>query len=506
MGCTSSGSMTLALIKTSFTGTYGPYCATDPSVTLSATPSGGTFSGTGVTGNRFDPAVAGVGSHIISYASIAGPCPVSQITIDVVTSTPAVMTNNATLTTCIEKVDLTLAGITAGSVPGLIFTYWTDSLAKVPLVNPKAVGVGTYYIKGSTLSGNCFDIKPVTINPFDALQAKFVAVSPTCSGSATGSLEVVVTKGAAPFTYQWDTNPTQTTAKIIDLTAGIYSVTLTDANLCSITLKDTLKDNPGVKIHFAKKDVQCLSDANGTARVDSISGSGKPSDLNLYSYKWNTTPVQNTREAIRLSYGYHTVLMTDSKGCGIKDSILIAVLDTIPPTIDCRKDTITIILQALDPKAPSPNNITVDLGKPGAWDNCGVASLTNDAPEKYRVGITRVVWTATDFVGLTDTCSQIVYIKAIPTVPKLFTPNGDGINDRFEIDGLKDFPKSKLYVYTRGGQLVFSSEDYKDPWWDGKFQTSKWSHDQVVATGVYYYVLNLGTINRKIQGFVYISY
>ena len=505
-GCSSSANYGLTVITASFNGTYGPFCATDGAVTLSATPAGGTFSGQGVTGNRFDPATAGVGSHTISYTAPNGSCPVAPIIISVVSSTPTLVTNSTSLLSCNGTADLTLPEITAGSLPGLVFTYWTDSAATKPLVNPKAVGVGTYYIKGATASGKCFDIKPVTVNPSDALQAKFVSVSPTCSGSATGSISVVVTKGASPFTYRWDTNPVKTTNKIDSLKAGIYTVTVTDANSCSITLKDTLRDHPGVKILFAKKDIQCLSDANGTARVDSVTISGAPSPLNLYSFAWNTTPVQNTREAVRLSYGYHTVTLTDSKGCGIKDSILINSLDTIPPTIDCRKDTITIIVQSIDPASASPNNIVVDLGKPVVWDNCGVATLTNDAPEKYRIGITRVVWTVTDFMGLTDTCSQVVYVKAIPTVPKLFTPNGDGINDYFVIDGLQDFPKSKLYVYTRSGQLVYSSEDYKDPWWDGRFQTSKWSHDQKVATGVYYYVLNLGTINRKIQGFVYISY
>jgi gliding motility-associated-like protein len=504
-GCTSSGSITLSIVKASFTGTYGPFCASDLPVTLSATPAGGLFMGTGVVGNRFDPSAAGVGSHIISYLAPSGLCTVAPITIEVVPSTPVVVTNNTTLANCNGTADLTLPEVTTGSVPGLIFTYWADSGATKRLTNPKAVALGTYYIKGSTLSGNCYSIKPVTVNPSEALQAKFVTVSPACSGSATGSIDVVVTKGIAPYTYQWDTNPVQTTSRISDLVAGIYTVTITDSTMCSITLKDTLRDHPGVKIFFAHKDIQCLSDANGTARVDSITFSGKPSVLNLYTYKWNTTPVQTTREAVHLSYGYHTVTMTDSKGCGIKDSILIDVLDTIPPSIDCRKDTITIVIQANDPASLSPNTVVVDLGKPIVWDNCGVASLTNDAPEKFRVGITRVIWTATDFVGLTDTCSQVVYVKAIPTVPQLFSPNGDGINDYFEIDGLMDFPKSKLYVYTRSGQLVFSSEDYKNEW-DGKFQTSQWSHNQFVAPGVYYYILYLGTINRKIQGFVYVYY
>jgi gliding motility-associated-like protein len=199
--------------------------------------------------------------------------------------------------------------------------------------------------------------------------------------------------------------------------------------------------------------------------------------------------------------------MTDANGCGIKDSVLIDVLDTIPPTISCPKDIERILHQTdgIDTAANNQNTIIMDLGKPVVWDNCGVASITNDAPEKFRIGITEVIWTVTDFVGLTDTCMQIVTIKALPVIPKLFSPNGDGINDNFEIDGLKDFPKSQLNVYTRSGQLVYSSEDYKNEW-DGRFMTSSWSHNQIVAPGVYYYILNLGGATQKLQGFVYIYY
>ena len=318
---------------------------------------------------------------------------------------------------------------------------------------------------------------------------------------------MTVTNGTSPYTFQWDTNPVQTTQTIKDLKAGIYTVTVTDAKLCSITLKDTLRDHPDVKIFIAHKDIQCMSDVNGSARVDSVNGSGKPWDLSLFTYKWNTTPVQTTREALRLTYGYYSVTLTDEKGCGIKDSVLISVLDSIPPVIECKTDTITILFERKDvtQSATNPNTIVVDLGKPLVSDNCGVAKLTSDAPAKFREGITEVIWTATDFVGLTDTCKQIVYIKIIPSPPNLFSPNGDGINDYFVIDGLSAFPGSQLYVYTRSGQLVFSSDDYKNDW-NGGFKTSKWSHDQTVAPGVYYYILNLGGITRKIQGFVYIYY
>jgi len=60
-------------------------------------------------------------------------------------------------------INLTAASITAGSDPGLIYTYWRDSLATIPLTNPNAIGVsGTYYIKAQGVN-SCTSTKPVAV-------------------------------------------------------------------------------------------------------------------------------------------------------------------------------------------------------------------------------------------------------------------------------------------------------------------------------------------------------
>lgn len=66
----------------------GPFCATEPCVTLTGTPAGGTFSGPGVTGNQFCPNQANIGSNTITYTVTQGGCTFSTTTSVNVSSQP----------------------------------------------------------------------------------------------------------------------------------------------------------------------------------------------------------------------------------------------------------------------------------------------------------------------------------------------------------------------------------------------------------------------------------
>jgi hypothetical protein len=78
--------------------------------------------------------------------------------------------------------------------------------------------------------------------------------------------------------------------------------------------------------------------------------------------------------------------------------------DTEPPTIICPGDVVV----ETDPGRCYATN--VDLGTPAVRDNCGVASVTNDAPTQFPKGETIVIWTVTDTSGNTSTCTQKVTV------------------------------------------------------------------------------------------------
>ena len=88
-------------------------------------------------------------------------------------------------------------------------------------------------------------------------------------------------------------------------------------------------------------------------------------------------------------------------------------------------------------------------------------------------------------------------------IPEVFTPNADGLQDRFVIKKIEEFPNNHLIVYNRWGFKVYEARGYANEW-DGTSQADSFIGSKVLPADTYYYVLDIGTAVYK--GFVYIYY
>ncbi len=79
------------------------------------------------------------------------------------------------------------------------------------------------------------------------------------------------------------------------------------------------------------------------------------------------------------------------------------------------------------------------------------------------------------------------------SIPNTITPNGDGINDYWNIPGLQNYPGCLVQIFTRYGQKVFESKGYSHPF-DGT------SGGKPLPVGVYYYIINLNTNCSLLSG------
>ncbi|MDD3875214.1 MAG: choice-of-anchor L domain-containing protein [Bacteroidales bacterium] len=107
------------------------------------------------------------------------------------------------------------------------------------------------------------------------------------------------------------------------------------------------------------------------------------------------------------------------------------------------------------------------------------STLQNDSTSFGETGYQTITLTVTTAYGCTDTISKEILIIDI-TIPNVFTPNGDGINDFFVIDGIEYVPDCKIMIFNRWGSKVYESDNYKNDW-DGE------NH----SDGVYYYIFSL---------------
>jgi gliding motility-associated-like protein len=186
------------------------------------------------------------------------------------------------------------------------------------------------------------------------------------------------------------------------------------------------------------------------------------------------------------------VAVNDTIGTVLNIDVTYDVLenDTILDTMDC--PIIDPIVTVVDP----PMNGTVDVDMDGSiiytpdTDFCGeMDSFT------YMVMNTEGVDVATVYVDVR--CDEILVFNG-------FSPNDDGVNDIFFIDGLENFPENNLYIFNRWGNQVYLVDDYQNDWngtWDGK----------PLPDGTYFYVLsymardeNNEDIRRQINGYVQI--
>ncbi|MBK9176417.1 MAG: gliding motility-associated C-terminal domain-containing protein [Flavobacteriales bacterium] len=90
------------------------------------------------------------------------------------------------------------------------------------------------------------------------------------------------------------------------------------------------------------------------------------------------------------------------------------------------------------------------------------------------------------------TYTDTVYVEVIQLIdpPNTFTPNGDGMNDTWEVPGIADYPGSEVIIYDRWGQKVFNSNGYREPW-DGT------NNGRPLSEGTYYYFIQLNEVEGR---------
>lgn len=201
------------------------------------------------------------------------------------------------------------------------------------------------------------------------------------------------------------------------------------------------------------------------------------------------------------------LLAQDMQGNESECRFNIILIDNIAPEASYIRDTVVMVEEGI-------YKTYVGIPLPAFTDNCGVQSVSNDfnggpdASGEYPYGTTNVVYTVTDGDGNNAQFNQQVEVRFENEpaygliIPEGFSPNEDGLNDRFEILGLEQYPDNELHVFNVHGHEVYQMINY-DNSWDGT-SASNLSKGSRLPTGTYYYALYLGMEDTVLKGFVYL--
>ncbi|MFH1320561.1 MAG: PKD domain-containing protein [Bacteroidota bacterium] len=155
-----------------------------------------------------------------------------------------------------------------------------------------------------------------------------------CNNICDGSATVSVSGGTAPFTYLWNTTPSQTDTTATGLCPGTYQITVTDTMGCNATDSVSFSNPPELTSYISDStNISCYGVCDGDAMV--TPGGGTP----FYSYYWNTSPPQYGPNAIGVCAGTYSVIVTDAYGCTDTSNVTLSeplsisiILDSIPDT------------------------------------------------------------------------------------------------------------------------------------------------------------------------------
>lgn len=91
------------------------------------------------------------------------------------------------------------------------------------------------------------------------------------------------------------------------------------------------------------------------------------------------------------------------------------------------------------------------------------------------------------------------------TIYNEFSPNGDGVNDYFEIDCIENYPNNQIEIYNRYGSIVYQKRSYNNEWSGVANVSGILNKGEVLSSGTYFYILTIDDVNFKKTGWIYIA-
>lgn len=325
-------------------GTDQIKCTQSPLVTLNGSvtgASGGTWSGGGGTYSPNNNTLSNV-SYTPSAAELSagqatlvltttgnGTCPAATDTVKL-TFSPFTGTVTPTVTnvSCFGGTNgSSTVTVTGGHTP---YTYTWTSVPTQTTSTASGLGQGTYTVNVTDGIGCTYQTTVAVTQP-TPLAVSNTVTNVSCSGGSTGAITASASGGTPGYTYSW-TPGGQTTASISNQPAGTYTVNVTDSKGCVTTASYTITQPTPLATVPTSTNVSCFGGNNGAASV-TASGGTSP-----YTYSWSPSGGTSS-SASGLPAGSYTLLVTDSKGCTVTQTVSITQPAALTATVTSTNET-----------------------------------------------------------------------------------------------------------------------------------------------------------------------
>lgn len=170
-----------------------------------------------------------------------------------------------------------------------------------------AAGSYTVYVKDNT--GSCTSTINVQVGTNNPLVLNFTTTPTACPGVANGSITINPGSGTAPYSYQLDANPPQSSNTFTGLAAGTYLITLRDGNGCVRSTFVTVTDGTGLTATVAIVPTTCPGVNNGSITINPTNGTAP------YTYQLGANPAQSGNSFTGLAAGTYNITLRDFNGC-----------------------------------------------------------------------------------------------------------------------------------------------------------------------------------------------
>ena len=303
-------------------------------------------------------------------------------------------------------------GFTPPDVPNYIFN-WAHGPSTEDLTGLSA---GTYSVTVSSPSTTTETFSAtITITEPPALVVTGIVTAVSCYAQSNGAIVTSVSGGTLPYTYSWSNgsmNPDLT-----NLAAGNYTVTVTDANLCSAAQTYTVTQPSGpFNVGFNPVDVSCNGGSDGAVNMMISGATPFPPPADPYLFTWSNGGT--TQSITGLTAGTYSVFIEDANGCTYFSPL--AFVNTPPAIIVTGTVTNVTSFGAMD----GAIDINVSGGTPGTgysynWAGPnGFMSSTEDLTNLNGGDYTVIV---TDANGCTSIHTYNVFEAGQLTVTEILT-------------------------------------------------------------------------------------